>query len=228
MLVFIGIAAQEMPILNIYKLGGVKIGKGTVCMKPTSIAIDMSRPELVEIGEHVFIHRGTTILTHDWASWCFIPLYADFIPSHGRVKIGNNVWFGESCTVLKGVTIGDNCIIGLGSVVTKDIPSNSVAVGCPARVICTIEEYYEKRKSQYEAEVIEYAQAIRNTGREPAIEDFYDDYPLFVDGKNIHDYPDYPYLRVFENDATLEKWSSNHNAKYRGFDDFIKSIKASQ
>jgi len=51
------------------------------------------------------------------------------------VTIGNNVWIGGSVTILPGVTIGDNVTIGAGSVVTKDIPSNSVAVGNPCKVI---------------------------------------------------------------------------------------------
>ena len=51
------------------------------------------------------------------------------------VRIGNNVWIGGSVTILPGVTIGDNVTIGAGSVVTKDIPSNVVAVGNPCRVI---------------------------------------------------------------------------------------------
>lgn len=51
------------------------------------------------------------------------------------VSIGNNCWIGGSVTILPGVTIGDNVTIGAGSVVVKDIPSNSVAVGNPARVI---------------------------------------------------------------------------------------------
>lgn len=51
------------------------------------------------------------------------------------VKIGNNVWIGGSVTILPGVTIGDNVTIGAGSVVTRDIPSNSVAVGNPCKVI---------------------------------------------------------------------------------------------
>lgn len=51
------------------------------------------------------------------------------------VTIGNNVWIGGSVTILPGVTIGDNVTIGAGSVVTKDIPSNVVAVGNPCRVI---------------------------------------------------------------------------------------------
>lgn len=51
------------------------------------------------------------------------------------VTIGDNVWIGGSVTILPGVTIGDNVTIGAGSVVTKDIPSNVVAVGNPCRVI---------------------------------------------------------------------------------------------
>ena len=51
------------------------------------------------------------------------------------VSIGNNVWLGENVVVLAGAHIGDGCIIGANSVVTSDIPSNSIAVGVPARVI---------------------------------------------------------------------------------------------
>lgn len=51
------------------------------------------------------------------------------------ITVGNNVWFGGNVTVLPGVTIGDNCVIGAGSVVVKDIPANSLAVGNPCKVI---------------------------------------------------------------------------------------------
>lgn len=51
------------------------------------------------------------------------------------IKIGNNVWIGGSVSVLPGVTIGDNVVIGAGSVVIRDIPSNTVAVGNPCKVI---------------------------------------------------------------------------------------------
>mgnify|MGYP001778308220 FL=1 len=51
------------------------------------------------------------------------------------IRVGNNVWIGAQVCVLPGVTIGDNCVIGAGSVVTKDIPANSLAVGNPCRVI---------------------------------------------------------------------------------------------
>lgn len=51
------------------------------------------------------------------------------------ITVGNNVWFGAGVTVCPGVTIGDHCVIGAGSVVVKDIPANSVAAGNPCKVI---------------------------------------------------------------------------------------------
>lgn len=56
------------------------------------------------------------------------------------IKVGNNVWIGANVIVLPGVTIGDNCTIGAGSVVVKDIPANSLAIGNPCHVIRQIEE----------------------------------------------------------------------------------------
>lgn len=56
------------------------------------------------------------------------------------IRIGNNVWLGGNVVVLPGVTIGDNIVIGAGSVVTKDVPANSLAVGNPCRVVREITE----------------------------------------------------------------------------------------
>ena len=56
------------------------------------------------------------------------------------ITVGNDVWFGGSCTVLPGVTIGDGCVIGAGSVGTRDIPANTVAAGNPCRVLRSISE----------------------------------------------------------------------------------------
>lgn len=71
------------------------------------------------------------------------------------VNIGNNVWIGGSTAVLPGVTIGDNAVIGAGSVVTKDIPANVIAVGNPCRVLREItdadRQYYFKDK-KFDAE----------------------------------------------------------------------------
>ena len=70
------------------------------------------------------------------------------------IKIGNNVWIGGNAIVMPGVTIGDNTIIGAGSVVTKDIPANVIAVGNPCKVVraITAEDklYWEAKKKVYE------------------------------------------------------------------------------
>lgn len=205
-----------------YKTNGIKIGRGCFVKNPKRIKIDISRPELIEIGNNVFLHEGTIILSHDWASWVFVNKNSDFIPSHGRVKIGNNVWLGQNVTILKNVEIGDNVIIGAGSIVTKSIPSNSIAVGCPARVINTLDEYHNKRNSQYIYEAIDYAIAIYESGRTPMIEDFKDDYPVFVDCRNYSEY-DYPYKKIFSPEQ-FEAWIKNHKAPYFGFKEFMKDV----
>lgn len=73
------------------------------------------------------------------------------------VRIGRNCWLGAGVIVLPGVTIGDNTVIGAGSVVTKDIPANVVAVGNPCRALRKINEhdyeyYYKNRKINLESE----------------------------------------------------------------------------
>ncbi|MDQ1096439.1 MULTISPECIES: sugar O-acetyltransferase [Chryseobacterium] len=55
------------------------------------------------------------------------------------IRVGHNVWFGGNVVVLPGITIGNNAVIGAGSVVTKDVPDNAVAVGNPCRIVKMIE-----------------------------------------------------------------------------------------
>ena len=67
------------------------------------------------------------------------------------VKIGNDCWFGANVVVCPGVTVGENCVIGAGSVVTRDIPPNSFAAGNPCRVI---REITEKDSMKYKPEIL--------------------------------------------------------------------------
>lgn len=62
----------------------------------------------------------------------------------GRVTIGNKVFIGANSIILPNVSIGDNVIIGAGSIVSRDIPDNSVAVGNPAKVVASTEDYIRK------------------------------------------------------------------------------------
>jgi acetyltransferase-like isoleucine patch superfamily enzyme len=93
-----------------------------------------TEPYLIEIGDHVAIAAGTDFITHDGAIWCF----RDEIKNadvFGTIKIGNNVFIGNNCTILPGTTVGDNCIIGAGSVVRGSFPEDSVIVGNPSKVV---------------------------------------------------------------------------------------------
>ena len=77
--------------------------------------------------------------------------YMDQKLSAQDVKIGNGCWIGEKVSILSGVTIGEKCIIGAGSIVTKSIPSYSIAVGNPARIIKQY-NFYTKRWERYYGE----------------------------------------------------------------------------
>ncbi len=122
---------------------GCKIGKGTRILRHCRIS---SEPYLIEIGENCLI-TGCNFYVHDGGVSVLNNLgyfNGEKREKMARIKIGNNVFLGLDSSIMGGVVIGDNCIIGAGSVVAKNIPSNSVAAGVPARVICTIDEYYQK------------------------------------------------------------------------------------
>ena len=92
----------------------------------------------IEIGHHVTIGQSVAILDHDhhyeMVEGKLVLEGYDINP----VKIGNNVWIGDKSTILRGVTIGDNVIIGANTLVNKDVPSNSIIGGVPGKVLKTI------------------------------------------------------------------------------------------
>lgn len=89
----------------------------------------------ITIGSNVLIASYVYITDHDHGiSLPNVPYMKQPLES-APVTIGNNVWIGEKVSILKGVTIGDNCVIGAGAVVTKSHPKNSIIAGVPARII---------------------------------------------------------------------------------------------
>lgn len=193
---------------NIFFHGGVK-----------SVSIDITRPSLVTIGSNISFNKNFTLLTHDWGSYVLRNKYQEFISSSGPVNIGNNIVFGRNVTVLKGVSIGDNCIIGLNSVITRDIPPNSVAVGVPAKVISTLEGYYEKRKKESVKEALVYAKSIEERfNRKPKIKEFWEEFPLFLKGDELHD--KLPIKRQLG--KAYGHYKVNNKPVFDGFDDFLR------
>ena len=102
-------------------------------------------PAKVEFGDNVFIGPNCSFYTPQH------PLDSETrnkgLEYAFPIKVGNNVWFGGNVVVLPGVTIGNDCVIGAGSVVTKDIPDNVIAAGNPCKII---REITDKDKRKFE------------------------------------------------------------------------------
>ena len=168
---------------------GATVGEGTMFFG--FVEIDMTRPFLIEIGKNCVLTDGVRILTHGFDWQVLKNLYHEVLGSSGKVVIEDNVFVGRDSIILKGVRIGKNTIIGAASVVTHNIPPNSVAVGNPCKVKMGISEYYEKRKKKYIEEAKLYALEIyKKTNRIPRPEEFGEEFPLFL--KRDVDWGEFP------------------------------------
>ena len=125
---------------------GVKIGNGVEIGKNVNFG---SEPYLIEIADNVRISSNVNLITHDGGLWTLRKMKllenADFF---GKIVIEENVNIGMNATIMPGVKIGKNSVIGFGSIVTKNVDSNTVVAGIPAKKIETIEEYYQKKKDK--------------------------------------------------------------------------------
>ena len=119
---------------------GMKVGENFERLN--NVLIDDSHAWLITIGDNVTLAPRVHILAHDASTKKFLG-YTKI----GNVTIGNNVFVGAESVILPNVTIGNNVVIGANSTVTGDIPDNVVAAGSPARVLCSLEEFIEKHKS---------------------------------------------------------------------------------
>lgn len=201
------------------------MGENVKFRYPKHTVIDLNRPSLIEIGNNVDINDNFTIMTHDFGTYVFRNLYHDFVASSGRVRIGSNIYFGRDVTVLKGVTIGDNCIIGLGSIVTKDIPANSVAAGVPCRVVCSIDEYYQKRRKIQVKEAIDLGVSIiENLNRQPVITDFKEEWVMFLTESDIEKHPEILPQVNLRIGNIKEEFFKQRTLYYNGWEEFLNEI----
>ena len=127
---------------------GVKVGRDVrfIGLKPNGSQFG-GEPYLIEIGDHVTITAEVQFVNHDGGMWIFRDKEPE-LNIFGRIKIGNNVFVGLRSVIFPGVTVGNNVVIGACSLVNRDIPDNVVVAGVPAKIICTVDEYYKKNESR--------------------------------------------------------------------------------
>lgn len=209
-------SSSESYISYLKKIG-VKIGKDCYIFCPKNTNIDTNNPHLLQIGNNVKITGPTTILTHDY-SVCVLNYLDKKI--YGKQKltiIGNNVFLGWGCTILCGSIIGNNTIIGAGSVVSGILEENSIYAGNPAKRICSIDEYREKiQKNQlHDAKEI-FCQYKKINSTIPPEEIFHEYFYLFSNN-------DTELANVFVDKLKEEKINfKNENAKFENYEEFCK------
>ncbi len=133
-------------LLEYYKSKGVKVGEGTVI---STSGIDASFGPLLEIGKDCSIAPNVTILLHDAST----KRYLGYTKIE-KVYIGNMCFIASGCIILPGTRIGDNCIIGAGSVVRGEVPENSVLLGNPAQVVGKTKHYIRMSKNSFDESLI--------------------------------------------------------------------------
>ena len=122
---------------------GVKFGKG--CFISTREF--PSEGYLIEIGDYVRIAPKTAFFTHG-GIWSLRKYYNDPGLDHfGKIKVGSYSYIGECCMIMPGVTIGERCIVGGGSVVTKSVPDGCMVAGNPAKFIGYTDVFYQRLKA---------------------------------------------------------------------------------
>ena len=181
---------------KILQMEGISVGDHTKFFEPNTLQIDRERPWMLKIGDYCKITAGCTILTHDYSRSVTRMYCGDIIGEAGQTTIGNNVFIGMYSIILMGANIGDNVIIGAGSVVSGKIPSNVVVAGNPAKVVMTLDEHIVRRKNkQLKSAFLYFNNFVDYYHKEPTIKEMGPFFPLFLErsmeaiqreGVNVH------------------------------------------
>ena len=128
---------------------GVKIGNNCQILDNPKRVFG-TEPWLIKLGDHVEITSGVRFVNHEGAIWClrgFDDRFNEF-DYFEPIIVGNNVLLGLDSLIMPGVKIGNNVIVAAHSVVTKDIPDDTVVAGLPAKPISKIGDFVEKFKKR--------------------------------------------------------------------------------
>lgn len=119
----------------IWRRMGAKVGKN--CYIGYEVYIDLMHADLITIDDNVHVDNRCFLLCHkrDIRQYCQGDNYSELGYQYGKINIKQGSSIGSGSIILPGVTIGEGAIVGAGSLVTKDIPAWSVAVGRPAKVV---------------------------------------------------------------------------------------------
>lgn len=206
----------------VLKRKDIKIGDKTRFFGASKITIDIQRPWLIEIGAYTKITQGTIILQHDYSRSVLERKYNDILCEAGKTVIGENCFIGMNSIILMGSHIGNNVIVGAGSVVSGDIPDNVVVCGNPAKIIRTIDEHYKIRKAKQIEEAKLCAREFYNYyHRKPQIYDLGSFYPLYMK-RDLKEFDINKLSMNFDGDRekVLQNFL-NSKPKYNNFEDFL-------
>ncbi|WP_434743540.1 acyltransferase [Micromonospora sp. SH-82] len=106
-----------------------------------------SEPWMITLGNDVHITAGVQFVTHDGGTLILRKEHPD-LEWTAPIVVGDDVYLGIRTIVLPGVTIGDRCVIGAGSVVARDVPDGTVAAGVPARPIRSTDDYLARLQAK--------------------------------------------------------------------------------
>jgi maltose O-acetyltransferase len=132
---------RGFPVLDDLVARGLVLGSNVTLTR--GVVLDPAHCHLISIGDDTTFGPEAMVLAHDASTKNHLG-YARI----GRVKIGARVFIGARSIVLPGVTIGDDAIIGAGSLVSRDVAPGTVALGRPAKAVMTTEEYIDKHRAK--------------------------------------------------------------------------------